>query len=191
MTTQPRIIAAQTQFNPFTDTAPGLVPASGGGTTKFLRADASWQTVTGGATLSNDTSTNATRYPVYADATSGSMTTAYTSDTKLTYNPSTGTLSATVLNTLSDRRSKENIKPLVDSFLVINALQGVSFIFKESKQPSIGLIAQDVEKIIPEIVGTDTLTGIKSINYPVLVAHLIEYVKLLNARIETLENVKL
>ena len=70
-------------------------------------------------------------------------------------------------------------------------MNGMAFTFKETNQPSIGFIAQDVEKIIPEIVGTDVNNGVKSINYPVLVAYLVEYVKLLNARIEELERVKL
>lgn len=57
----------------------------------------SWLPV-GGSTLVNDTSTNATEYPLFANATSGTATTIYTSSTNLTYNPSTGTLgSSTVL----------------------------------------------------------------------------------------------
>jgi hypothetical protein len=186
-TTQPKIIAIQTQFDPFTSALSGLVPASGGGTVNFLRADGTWQPVGGSITISNDSTTNATGYPTFAAATSGSMSTIYTSDTKLTYNPSTGTLSATVMNTLSDRRMKENICSLNNSYWVINQLTGVSFTFIETKQPSIGLIAQDVEYVIPEIVGTND-AGIKSLNYPVLVAHLIEYVKLLDARIKVLEH---
>jgi hypothetical protein len=188
MTTQPKIIAAQTQFDPFTSALSGLVPASGGGTANFLRADGTWQPAGGGSiTISNDVDTDGTRYPTFAAGISGSMSTIYTSDTKLTYNPWSGTLSATVMNTLSDRRMKENIRPLENSFYVINQLKGMSFTFIDSKLPSIGLIAQDVEEVIPEIVDTNK-AGIKSINYPVLVAHLIEYVKLLNARIEALEH---
>lgn len=49
----------------------------------------------GGATISNDTTTNTTYYPVWANATSGTMTTAYVSSGKLGFNPSTGVLSAT------------------------------------------------------------------------------------------------
>lgn len=49
----------------------------------------------GGATITDDTSTNATRYLLFDDVTSGASTTIGTSSTKLTYNPSTGSLSAT------------------------------------------------------------------------------------------------
>jgi hypothetical protein len=51
----------------------------------------------------------------------------------------------------------------------------------------IGLIAQDVEKVFPEAVKNDS-DGMKSVNYPVLVAPLIEAVKELhreNSRLET------
>lgn len=52
-------------------------------------------TATGGITVSNDTTTNATRYIVFEDITSGTATTMSVSSTKLTYNPSSGTLSST------------------------------------------------------------------------------------------------
>jgi hypothetical protein len=46
----------------------------------------------GGATLSNDTSTATNRYPVFADATTGAFSTAYTSNANYLYKPSTGEL---------------------------------------------------------------------------------------------------
>jgi hypothetical protein len=53
-----------------------------------------WVSFSGGATITDDTTTNATRYPLFAAATSGTLSTAYTSSTELKYNPSTGDLSA-------------------------------------------------------------------------------------------------
>jgi len=53
-----------------------------------------WSSV-GGATLQDDTTTNATYYPAIASATSGTALTLRTSSTKLTFNPSTGLLTAT------------------------------------------------------------------------------------------------
>jgi hypothetical protein len=47
-------------------------------------------------TASNDTSTSTNLYPLFANATSGSLTTIYTGNAKLLYKPSTGELSATV-----------------------------------------------------------------------------------------------
>ena len=46
-------------------------------------------------TVSDDTSTNATRYVLFEDATSGTSTSINVSSTKLTFNPSTGRLTAT------------------------------------------------------------------------------------------------
>jgi hypothetical protein len=87
--------------------ANGSVPyQTGSGATTFLAAGTngqvltlasgvpSWTTFTGGATITDDTSTNATRYPLFAAATSGTLSTVYTSSTELKYNPSTGALTA-------------------------------------------------------------------------------------------------
>lgn len=51
-----------------------------------------------GATLSNDTTTNATRYPIFADATSGAAITVYTSSPNYTFNPLTGNLRSKTMN---------------------------------------------------------------------------------------------
>jgi hypothetical protein len=55
----------------------------------------SWVTPTAYATVTDDTTTNATYYPLLANQTAGNLTTEYTSSTKLQFNPSTGTLTAT------------------------------------------------------------------------------------------------
>jgi hypothetical protein len=54
-----------------------------------------WSTPTSYATVTDDTTTNATRYPLYAAATSGNLTTEYVASTKYQFNPSTGVLTAT------------------------------------------------------------------------------------------------
>jgi len=54
-----------------------------------------WSTPVSYATVTDDTTTNAARYPLFAAATSGNLTTEYTSSTKYQYNPSTGVLTAT------------------------------------------------------------------------------------------------
>ena len=55
-----------------------------------------WNPV-GGASLSNDTTTSTTVYPLFASATSGTATTLYTGNTKLLYKPSTGDLTSTAM----------------------------------------------------------------------------------------------
>ena len=54
-----------------------------------------WQVNASGLGIVDDTTTNATRYITFTDATTGTITTENVSSTKLQYNPSTGTLSAT------------------------------------------------------------------------------------------------
>ena len=53
-----------------------------------------WVTPAGGVTLANDTATASTLYPTFANATSGSVSTVYTSNANLLYKPSTGEFSA-------------------------------------------------------------------------------------------------
>lgn len=54
-----------------------------------------WTTPTAYATVTDDTTTNATRYPLFASVTAGNLTTEYVSSTKLQFNPSTGIFTAT------------------------------------------------------------------------------------------------
>ena len=57
-----------------------------------------WTTPTSYATVTDDTTTAATRYPLFANQTSGNLSTEYTSSTKLQYNPSTGIFTSTGFN---------------------------------------------------------------------------------------------
>jgi hypothetical protein len=69
-----------------------------------------WQANSNGITVADDTTTNSTFYPLFANATSGTVTTQYVSSTKLAFNPSTGTLTATALSgTLSGSNVSGNI----------------------------------------------------------------------------------
>ncbi|MCM2354361.1 MAG: tail fiber domain-containing protein [Pseudobdellovibrio sp.] len=105
-----------------------------------------------------------------------------------------GAALATAWNTSSDKRLKENIKPIDDSVNKILQLRGVEFDWrKDVKAPTkhdeihdIGVIAQEVEKVFPEAVTTPK-TGYKSVAYSKLVAPLIEAVKSLYHRILGIE----
>ena len=142
--------------------------------------------ITAGATLSDDTTTDATRYPVYADSITGSYLTAYTSSSKYTYNPSTGTLSSTIMTATSDKNVKDNIKVLSDALNTLKQIEGVSFNWKDNGLKSYGVIAQDIENVLPDVVQTDP-NGLKSVNYQALTAFLIESIKELKTEIDTLK----
>lgn len=85
----------------------------------------------------------------------------------------------------SDISLKENIKPLANPLDKVNQLQGVSFNWKKDGRQSIGLIAQDVEKVLPELVHTNS-EGLKSVEYGNIVALLIESIKEQQKEINTL-----
>jgi trimeric autotransporter adhesin len=95
----------------------------------------------------------------------------------------------------SDARWKENVEAIDDVLLKISQLRGVSFEWIDPSRGSgrqIGVIAQEVEEVFPEVVHTDS-QGYKSVEYSKLVAPLIEAVKALQAEIEALrsENARL
>jgi hypothetical protein len=77
----------------------------------------------------------------------------------------------------SDRNLKTDISNIENALNKIISLQGVNFKWKDSGKASLGLIAQDVEKVFPELVTTDKNTGLKSLEYGNLTAALIEAVK--------------
>jgi len=98
-----------------------------------------------------------------------------------------GDVQAAAFYYVSDERLKENVLSLKGALEKVQALNGVSFNFKDDPGTAkIGLIAQDVEKVIPEVVHTGE-DGIKSVEYGNLVALLIEAVKVQQEEIEVLQ----
>jgi predicted acyltransferase (DUF342 family) len=97
-----------------------------------------------------------------------------------------GNVQANTYNALSDFRLKTNIQSLSGSLDIVNQLNGVSFTWKSdtTNKPVLGLIAQEVEKVLPDIVNTATADNElgykqKSIHYDGLFPHLIESIKTL------------
>lgn len=88
-----------------------------------------------------------------------------------------GNVKANAFYYSSDINLKKDIVQIGNPLDKINQLKGVSFTWKNDNKKSIGLIAQDVEKVFPELVLTDENTGLKSLQYGNLVAVLIEAVK--------------
>jgi len=87
----------------------------------------------------------------------------------------------------SDERLKDNIETLEHGLAKVEQLRGVSYI-RDGKE-NIGVIAQEVEKILPEIVLTaDDEMGTKSVDYSRITAVLIEAVKDLSAKVKQLES---
>ena len=98
----------------------------------------------------------------------------------------TGDIIANSIAGSSDARFKTNIVPITNPLQKVLALRGVNFNWntsafpqrKFSDQRTLGFIAQEVEKVIPEIVQTEnTSEGYKSVQYDKVVALLVEAMK--------------
>jgi hypothetical protein len=91
----------------------------------------------------------------------------------------------------SDERLKDNVVKIGDPLMKLSELRGVEFDWNKNKEAfegehSYGVIAQEVEKILPEIV-TERSDGYKAVKYELIVPLLIEAVKELNEKVERIE----
>jgi hypothetical protein len=90
----------------------------------------------------------------------------------------------------SDAKIKINIKQIDDALDKVLSLRGVEYDRVDNGDHQIGVIAQEVEKIIPEVVYpkfSNPDYEIKSVAYGNIVGILIEAIKELNERIDNLE----
>jgi hypothetical protein len=138
-----------------------------------------------GSTVFDDNTTDQEFFPLFTDITTGTITASGISTSKLTYNPFTGTLTAVDLNATSDINLKENIHTIENALETVNSLRGVSFDWKDSGKSSYGVIAQELEEVLPELVKQGE---IKSVNYNGIIGVLIEAIKELKKEIEDLKN---
>ena len=153
----------------------------------FLRGDQVWASAA--VSIIDDTATNSTFFPVFTSVTSGSIVGANTSSTKLTFNPSSGLLTSTDYNSSSDVTLKENFTQIVNPLDIISQLEGFGFSWKDTKEKSYGLSAQQVETVLPEIVRVRP-DGTKGINYLNLIAFLVEGIKDLKEEVRQLKSYK-
>jgi len=87
----------------------------------------------------------------------------------------------------SDKSLKTNIVPIPNALERLQQLNGVSFNWKTTGRADDGLIAQDVEKVFPELVSTDSV-GLKSVEYGNLVGVLVEAIKEQQKQIDELKS---
>lgn len=123
--------------------------------------------------------------PVLGDATATSIVVG----SGVTINASginaSGIITATTFQSTSDINLKENIKTVNNSLNIVSQLRGVTFDWKNTHQASIGVIAQEVEQILPELVSGGEN---KTVNYNGIIGILVEAIKEQEVRIEKLEN---
>lgn len=123
----------------------------------------------------------------------GATTTAALSTGALTVS---GAITATgeVTAYYSDLRLKTNIVPIADALEKVEAINGVTFDPNEAAlalgiddRHQMGVIAQEIEAVAPELVCDSAFAGYKTVRYDKLTALLIEAVKELSAKVKTLE----
>jgi len=103
-----------------------------------------------------------------------------------TSNIFSGDITAANFNATSDVNFKYNIKSIDSALGILNQLDGVGFTWKSTGKNSYGVIAQEIEKVLPELV--DIQGDVKSVNYLGIIAFLINSVKELDARVKSLES---
>lgn len=87
----------------------------------------------------------------------------------------------------SDITLKENVNPIADALSKVESLTGITFTRKSDGSKATGVIAQEVEKVLPEAVHTDG-TGVKAVAYGNLVGMLVESIKELSGKVAELES---
>jgi hypothetical protein len=108
------------------------------------------------------------------------------------FSTSGGTISGSITATgditaFSDERTKMNIDTITEAIYKVKAMRGVSYVSKFDMGEHIGVIAQEIERVVPEVVHTHS-NGLKSVAYQNLVGLLIEAIKDLEVRISELEH---
>jgi len=142
-------------------------------------------------TVATDSGANRSLKVPFTGISSGTLTTANV-DSTLLYNPSTGTLTTTKitavnLNFSSDSKLKDNVQTLADSSEIVSQLRGVSFNWKDSGEAAFGVIAQELQQVVPQLVNTNE-NGYLTVQYLGLIAFLIESNKQLLDRVDALES---
>ena len=97
----------------------------------------------------------------------------------------TGVVTAPNFVSSSDARLKTEVETIVGALVLVGSLRGVRFTMDGSRQ--IGVIAQEVEAVLPEVVRADAQSGQLSVAYGNIVGLLIEAIKELAARVAALE----
>ena len=108
--------------------------------------------------------------------------------TRFTFTKSSGNFTATGdVTAFSDINLKKNIEVIPNALDKVSQIRGVTFDRIDNNiQRQSGVIAQEVEKVLPEVIRTNE-DGIKSVAYGNLVGLLIESIKELKAEVETLK----
>lgn len=163
------------------------LPATDGTSDQVLTTNASgtlsWSSKS--VIVSDQTLSAGTFYPLFTTTTSGAATGVSVSTGKMTYQPSTGTLTVTAITESSSITLKENVNPIENALQSILQLTGVVYDRKDgSRKNEAGLIAEDVALVLPNLVTRNAQGNPEGINYTKLSAYIIEAIKTLEQTIQ-------
>ena len=144
-----------------------------GGATLNGTTITTWPTGSGSGTLSNIVEDTTPQLGGNLDGQAFTVTT-------------TGDITAANFNSTSDERKKNNIITIPNALDTVGQLRGVNFDWIDSGSNAMGVIAQEVEELLPEVVSTNE-DGFKSVAYGNMVGLLVEAIKELKAEIEELK----
>jgi hypothetical protein len=140
--------------------------------------------------VANNTTDSNTNFILFSSVSSGNLATSRVSTSALTFQPSTGTFTATAIVESSSIVLKENITPIENALDSILKLSGVTYDRRDTQVHEAGLIAEWVNEVIPELVTKDSEGNAIGIKYSKLTAYLVEAVKTLKAEIEVLKGAR-
>jgi hypothetical protein len=98
-----------------------------------------------------------------------------------------GNMTANNFFSVSDERYKKNISTLTNAGTLLKQIRGVRFDWLRDGSADIGVIAQEVYKVMPEAI-VSTNTNMLTVAYTKIIPLLIETIKDLQLRVEVLEN---
>jgi hypothetical protein len=145
--------------------------------------------------ITDDTSSSSTHYPLLTTSTSGTLSGVTVSSTKLSFVPNSGIVTATDFSATSDERLKDVVQEVENAVKLVESLRGVEYKWNDTaknigvsddERVQVGLIAQDAEKLYESLVvkGED---GYLRLSYDRLVPILVEAIKELSERVKRLE----
>ena len=154
--------------------------------TRFYGDGSQLTGIISGATLST-VAASTTYYIGLAPNSTGAWVDGRVDTSNLYYTSGNQTLYCTNFNTSSDIRLKENVNTIDSALNTVKSMRGVGFNWKQNGQKTYGVIAQEIEAILPELVSE--VDDKKSVNYNAIIGFLIQAVKELSDKVEKLENV--
>lgn len=166
-----------------TTTGSEFVYLNDGSSTQWVELSLSANSLPAGGTTGQLLTSGGSSEPTWTTSTSANTANAVV-QRNASGNFTAGVITATDFNATSDKALKQNVLP-APGLDLINLINAVQFDWIATGDRSYGVIAQELEKLLPELVHEDE--GIKTVSYIPLIAILIKSVQELKAKLDYLD----